>query len=584
MEDPHDKQTPASVTEPQNGIPTNDGFAGNPVSQNGPAVNDASLEKSEKEQTTSVKDAGYSWTPDRTEVPDPGNTQQTGQEEGEKTPPFAVQNGAVPPPPVCQLNSGWQPYSPQCGFQPPMGYDSMGYAPTGNAPMGNAPMGNAPMGNPPPGGFRPPVPPPPGGNMPGGGFVPPRPPYGGYNPYTGQPMGYQQNAFVPPNGAPPFAQNSMAGHVQPIPQAVDWLQRPRTADLPAYMPFEGEADNNAPQLINVVNPLFHDQWSRLLGSRQLYLWVLILSTVLFAIFGNEAVAMAQRQGVSIAYLLAVILVPLSLLFAVIAGLWKWNRYRDSLARRAAALATDQAVCVIEVYRDRVIKVHPHGKTVIYFHEADSLMEKSDMFVLSKGQNHIVWRAQDMTPLEGEQLRQLLYRRMPPERRITKERFIPVLQEALTVPSIEMTDRVYTAFRCQPAKKRASAALHKVAWCLPFSLSAITIMSVLLSSMVSITGIAVADMGLLWGGITAVFHLLLWWFLFINEKKLPEYGVAIAEKGVVIESGGCSRFTPRSWVRGSCTQEELRLETPFDTLNIPLKELPDIPLIRQLFGG
>lgn len=400
----------------------------------------------------------------------------------------------------------------------------------------------------------------------------PYPPY--YPPPTNQ----------PPPGYPPYPQG---GGYPPYWQAPPMPPVPEP--LPAYRGADPEADRTVLRQVFPVSALRPDHLAAIDNQGKFPFWmpILVASVFLFA-FSITAIgltaekSMAQAGGVGF---LCMIAVAVFSLFAALAV----NRRRTENRRLTAYAAVAQETAgVVEVYSDRLVRITPHTRTIVWLHTKRTVVwEAPNLMTISDGYAAIAIPAECLTESALKTLRQAVYPAIRPENRKSTGRMFGTATVMADLPAIELSEEMLYRFsyRPDPAAERDRRTMNGVWKSLPFVAVAAVMMGAVLGAIFRCSIPLFGMVAMLSLGCYCILQLLTYMIVRstvkANEWPPSAIGVAFTLGGLAVEEFGCVRFIPHGWYTYMTRKEALLLQLPIGQLYIPWTDIPDRDVVKRL---
>ena len=323
-------------------------------------------------------------------------------------------------------------------------------------------------------------------------------------------------------------------------------------------------------------------------------WIMAALYLLWAFFLLELYAIAVSNESGVLMLLALCVLPLSLL----TGLAYRHHHRQQLQQQYAAYAVAYAGEIqTELFGDRLVQRTTYLCQTLFFSPETTLLELGNMLLVYDGGITMILRAADVTDEQAQQFYQYLCARIPKERRRVQTPFYARRQERLPVsplpaPTVYM-QFAYTRLREEDERRvqRMSRTVVREKWLtlLALSLSAAGI----IAGLYTFTAYLTVDTLLMTG---VIFPLLMgfaygmsrWWYRSEQKRRQARYPdrivqVAVTEAGFVVHADGCERLILPTGLTVREQEERLEIESIHDLLMIPLSAVPNAALLRQLLA-
>lgn len=415
----------------------------------------------------------------------------------------------------------------------------------------------------------------------------PSPPYGGP---VQPPQQATEERWLPPQETPPPPPPVVSPYGMP-PTGWQSVVQPLPADqpLPAYREESGQEDTTIPHMITAASPLSQERLLELEKQTRLPLWPMALTGgILLVCFSLAAISIVMENSIPGSITASIVCIAACAAFLVFLLVAYTRRQQEQRQLVGFAACNQEQDGVIEVYADRVVKITPHTRTVVYFRRKETTVwESTRMLTVSDGYAAIVWQAEDLTVPALEHLRQRIYPAIPPARRKSSGRMIALAEKLPPLPDIALSRNTLCRFQYQPDRRREADRRAGVltAHTLPFNAAGAAVAGSLLSGLFPLSlpyGLSIALYALLilflaQGVTTAVIILR----QPPQQKRDTAIGIAFTADGLAVEENDCLRFIPRGWYKSLIKKDILALETPVGQLCIPWEAVPDPVLVKRL---
>ena len=359
--------------------------------------------------------------------------------------------------------------------------------------------------------------------------------------------------------------------------------------LPPYRGADPEADRTALRQVFPVSALRPDHLAAIDKQGRFPYWMPItVASVLLFTFSMAAIGLTIERNMAEAGGIGFFCLIVAAVFSLFAALAVNRRRTENRRLTAYAAVAQETAGVVEVYSDRLVRITPHTRTIVWLHTKRTVVwEAPNLMTVSDGYAAIAIPSECLTESALKTLRQAVYPAICPENRKSTGRMFATATCMPELPTIELSEEMLYRFSYHPnpAVERDRRTMNGVFHSLPFVAVAAVMMGTVLGAIFRCSVPLAGMIAMLSLGCYCILQLLTYIIIRstvkANEWPPSSIGIAFTLGGLAVEEFGCVRFIPHGWYSYTTRKDTLLLQLPIGQLYIPWTDIPDRDVVKRL---